>query len=148
MDQRHSTPPGLVMRSSAVAALRIMVSCLKVFGRIHVCERTLMSLVSVSLCSLNLVEYVCPKCGYFNAAPRTLRQQQSPNEGEGRALSPGIDHQPPLPKPNFLSVPDSPSNGTRRLSRSLSPPGNVSGHALTGSEEADQTQDSIMSVDE
>ncbi|KAF9511921.1 hypothetical protein BS47DRAFT_1346061 [Hydnum rufescens UP504] len=93
-------------------------------------------------------QYVCPKCGYFNAAPRTLRQHQSPIEGEGRPLSPGIEHQPPLPKPNFLSVPDSPSNGTQGLSRSLSPPGNVSGRALAGSEEADQTQDSIMSVDE
>jgi len=93
-------------------------------------------------------QYICPKCGYFNAAPRSLRQKQSPNVDDGATLSPDAERQPPLPRPDFLSAPDSPSNETRNFSRSLSPDGSIVRNARAGSEEADRTQESIMSVDE
>lgn len=88
-----------------------------------------------------IIEYVCPKCGHFNAAPRSLKRNRSPNV-DGGAVSP--EREGRLPRPNFLSVPDSPEGHGRSISRSPSRGGSAGGVT----EEGDRTQDSIMSVDE
>lgn len=83
-------------------------------------------------------EYICPKCGHFNPAPRSRHQQASPSTPSSR-----------LPQPNFLAVSpvgDDDDETTSHNSRSVSRGRPSRGAEGSNVGDADASQDSISGV--
>jgi hypothetical protein len=70
------------------------------------------ALGSAYLTSTHSIEYICPKCGHFNPAPRSTRNRVNPSsdvhEPVRRLSQTSDDREGRLPRPNFLAVQQTP----------------------------------------